>query len=213
MFHPKKKNTAAQETMPTGPPPWLALFHRYFSLVLIAEAAVILGLGYMFLVKKQVRAFGADRAVDVVYWENEFSRAEQNFSSVQKLVELYSSVSEKDKEKMRSILPDEPDIPILLSQMEALAERQNMLLLAIILEKEKDLKDPAGAEKKVKSPWKRIDLQLTFSGTDDYNQFKGVIEKLERNIRLIDIQSFEYNPENDQFIVLARAYFLNKNTD
>ncbi|MBU4482454.1 hypothetical protein KKC16_03330, partial [Patescibacteria group bacterium] len=52
----------------------------------------------------------------------------------------------------------------------------------------------------------KIDIKLSGSG---YLNLKNLVELLEKNLRIFDIESFEYSPEKSDIELNLRTYYYN----
>lgn len=109
-----------------------------------------------------------------------------------------------DVNRVSAIVPSTPTVPDLISALESIAYRSSMYLSNISL---KEAKQPASANDVT-----AMTISVTVDGA--YGSLETFLQDLEKNIRLIDVQSITVSPadpDNPDAIsvqLTATAYFL-----
>lgn len=201
----KQKKIKAGKVKPvskkqTGNPNIAKLIIAFKQWILIIEVAVILGLGYFFLIAPQLQFGIGEDGQSLTYWEDELAAAEQALVDAQSLVAVYNKLSRQDREKLQRILPSGEQVPLLMSQIEALFESEQLFLTSFsAFHLENSILTPAGME--------IVSIEMGFLAPQDYQTYKSLLEKLESHVRLLDIRTVEYSPGNNTFTISAFAYF------
>lgn len=126
--------------------------------------------------------------------------------TVKKLAEKYDG-NEDIFKKLDSILPDDQDTPNLIVQLEALAGGNGMILNDFLISE---------TEKTEKVPdYKTVSISLKLNGS--YEAFKNFLVTVENNMRLIDINSVNFqtqaeseNNSSFDFDVILKTYYQTK---
>lgn len=107
---------------------------------------------------------------------------QQEFLHQQKILQESKNLANIDK--LDKILPDKPEIPELIVQLEALASENGMILKSINFNKDK------------------LTAQVQLAGK--YQAFKKYLQALESNLRLLDITNLSFQDNN--FNLFIKAY-------
>ena len=189
----------------------LLIFNRYLILILFVLVVGVIISAYFFLLNPKIEAIGLVREQDIETEE----RRMQNERLVQRIQELameYRSIKENrvsDLERMKKILPNEPQIAELFVLADRLADEHSFILAAVnISDKgeaifENSPEDEAAVqldEGSLKSL--AVNLNITRlleegeesenSGEEVYNDFKAYLDDLQKNLRLMDIQTISF---------------------
>ena len=107
-----------------------------------------------------------------------------------------------DIDRFTSIVPVTKSAPELISSLQALASQNGLQLTTIAL---------SGDVNQDNNPYQEQSIDLGMNGT--YPAFKSFLIDLEKNVRVIDIISFDANPITDNanligFRIKGNAYYL-----
>jgi Tfp pilus assembly protein PilO len=171
------------------------------SLILFISLAIVVfaALGYFFVWPEYEKITDLTNKAEEqnLVLENE----NNTLASVKKLIANYNGISQNDREKIASILPETVDEPGLFVLFETLALKNKMALLAFdISEKEAsaDLKNLG---------IKEIDISVNLTG-GEYGDFKNLLGDLESNLRLMDIVAINYTPDPSSLALNIKTYRL-----
>jgi len=121
--------------------------------------------------------------------EAELQKLEEMTDKMNELINVYRE-RETEIEKVWQILPEEKDVPGLISQFEFLAVQSGLILDSVdFSEVEEIAKSPEETEE-VELPYKT--LSVTIKVTGSYDTFKNFLFSLENNLRLIDVSSINF---------------------
>jgi len=182
--------------------PWLGLIQRYGKLIIYAEIVLIISLGFFIFVVPKWREVTSDTEGGLSYWQEERDKLQAALVDAQKLVKVYNSLDKSERAKLMKILPSEADMPRLMDQLESLFASEEIFLTSLGFN---PLDDDL-----VSGKIKTLEVEISFSPPQDYYQFKRIMEKLEANIRLLNIKSFRYSPDATDITVMADVYFVAK---
>ncbi len=180
---------------------WQSFLVKYQQWILIIEVTIILVLGYFLVIAPKVKHITEATQGDVAYWEEQLATAKTNNARAKKLVELYNSLGTTQRDKLFKILPKDAQIPELMSQLEALFDSEDLFMTHFFAS---EVSFGEGAV----LPFRILQLQIVFNKPDDYKAYRRLLSKLEKNMRILNIQSINYTEDAEQFSISAFAYFL-----
>lgn len=180
---------------------WRLFLSTYQQWILIIEVVLILVVGYFLILAPKITSVTEATRGDVAYWEEQLAIAKTNNARSQRLVELYNSLGTTQRDKLFKILPKDAQIPELMSQLEALFDSEDIFMSNFLVS---EVSFGEGAV----LPFRVLQIQIVFTKPDDYNAYRDVLLKLERNMRILNIQSISYSDDVDQFTISAFTYFL-----
>lgn len=134
----------------------------------------------------------------------------------QDLIEKYNAITDEQLDRLLvQHLPKKPDTGTLLIALERITRVSNARLNTIDFKKvEQPRAAPLVVAKSQSASQKEAELyqelSFTFNLTASYENFKALLRALEKNIRLIDIQSIGFGgsvKDNYTFTISAKAYF------
>lgn len=188
-------------------------------------AIFISAVSYFAFVGPKLASVGSGREYDT---ENLADQIEQKQSYKQQLLSLqqnFSRIDQSSIELVGKILPSEKSVPEILSQLETMAKISGVDLLGIkIIQIENNTSKRTMAEtNKDQLPLdaifeklyqqnqnlNKVQLQMQISARD-YSSYKTFLRVLSEHNRLIDVENFNYNTEQDNQNIQARTYYLSE---
>ncbi|MBI4281675.1 type 4a pilus biogenesis protein PilO [Candidatus Uhrbacteria bacterium] len=174
---------------------------RTHPVLLGCAFAFLLGAGgWFFLLQPTSNNLAAARAAHTTLTA-EYDRLREAEAAADRLTKEVSRVRPEEFEKMSRIVPSGRDVPRLIVELESLASETGILLKDVGLgeERESSAKDlPKGVH--------AIDLVVTVTG-GDYATLKRFLEAIEKNVRLLDVQSFMFSKGLQSYSINLRAYY------
>jgi len=192
---------------------------RKVVLALTILLAIIISAGaYFLIVSPQLARVGAAREFDVSSSEASVTSKKAYLDQLKQMKSNYEQIDSADVEVLSAILPGNVWAPELLSQLEAIAKRSGVGLLGVnIAEVEETdvrtarqrLQAQAGqaAEAPKSKDIREVNLQLEISAFD-YPSYKRFLEALQTHIRIMDVEQFSFNTENDTHSLRVKTYFV-----
>jgi len=180
---------------------WHTTIVKYQQLIIFGEVTIILLVGYFFAIAPKINTVIDSTSQDVSFWQDELDQAKTNHANAKKLADLYDTLGDKERDKLLKILPDNPQVPELMSQLESLFDSEN-IFMSDFLAAEVDFGEGANL------PFNVVQLEISFTQPDDYNSYRRLLSKLEKNMRVLNIQRIDYSEDADTFTISAYAYFL-----
>jgi Tfp pilus assembly protein PilO len=175
---------------------------KYFKWVIIGSIVFILVAGYLFLIKTKYESVLSNIVLAQSDKEKEFTSRTGYYNNLIKLNNDVIGIKNKYNEginKLNVILPGKTSIEDLMPQIEIIALRNGLTLLSI------QLSDESGGG--VDPQIGRIKIDADISGTD-YPGLKMLLSSFETNLRLMDINSINFDPKGKKTTLEIYTYYL-----
>jgi len=155
------------------------MFRRIIAILIIIASilAVVLFAAPRYNNTKALRA-------EVTELEDALSKAAELRSERARLVDTYNTMTEQDRQRLRTLLPDSVDNVKLSIDIEQLAARHGLVLKDANVEEARNVVADAGLASQSLGT---IEMNLSFLG--GYDAFVNFLGDLERSLRIIDVQS------------------------
>lgn len=108
-------------------------------------------------------------------------------------------VNPEQRQRVKNILPSEPDVPGIFVEMDALAKANGMALVSVDTVANDKEASPTGV--------KTVRVALNIAG-GTYKQFYQLLDDMQRSMRLADIQSITFTPGTGSFGVVLFVYYF-----
>lgn len=194
---------------------------NYFYLVVYAVVIATLASGYFLFILPKYNQIMKDSEIESKMLEGEFSEQQKSLIQMNDLRNRYEMIAKKDREKVQAMVPDEPQIENLISEMEMIAKKNGLILSVLSVEVDNSTTkrsslDPSSALGKKKeagdttpSGVGKVNIEMQLVGTD-YNNLRNVIKTVENNLRLLDIIKISFEAANTKTNLDMVAYYLKK---
>ncbi len=192
--------STAQKT--PGKKSFIEMISKRGNFIIYIEVILIILLGFFVLVIPKWKEVTVDTEGGLTHWQEEKDKLQAALVDAQKLVKLYNNLDKNERDKLVKILPTEEDVPQLMNQLESLFYSEEIFLTDLVMTPV----DTGELGGKIRT----LDVEMTFSAPQDYYQFKKIMDKLERNVRILNIKSFRYSPGDENMSISAEAYFIGK---
>lgn len=188
-----------------------AFYIKYFKIIIIVLVVVLLVLGYFFLVGPEYKEYKSGQSsitVDIDKIDNQMEK----LSKLNKIIKDYENISLSDKEKVHNMLPTGIDKSSLYVNIESIAKEVNLSLNDLSIR----AVDASGRNKKAsvntsstagQNELQKVAVEISLSEVN-YLNLKQLIGVLETNLRLFDIQSFNFSPESGDASISLIGYYL-----
>jgi hypothetical protein len=157
-------------------------------------------------------ALGTYRAVQAPSTAELQDRLAQRRASLEKLAAIentFSLITDEEKKKLELALPDEPGVSDLVANMEALVRLSGLSPGSIAVETPGVAAAPAPAVAdggmKIPPGVRVVPIRLQLSG-NNYLTLKKILQKIETNIRILDLPALEFSSEADGLGLLLHAF-------
>jgi hypothetical protein len=128
--------------------------------------------------------------------------------------EAKKSITDQDIQKMDYIISNDPNIPQLLTSLENIASSSGVFITGIDFSlhgPQEDVGSQIPAEGVVLEPVGNgipyVEIGLSVQAMP-YDGFKDFLDKIEKNIRIMDVVGIIYNPSGTDYSLVIRAYYL-----
>ena len=178
-------------------------------------ALVISAVAFLFVVQPLFDKVGPGREFDKATAQVNVDSQKKTLSDLQKLGAAYDQISEKQIDLLSRMMPEDKDIPEIISQLEAIARQSGVQIVSMNISELKEQETQSArqrlqsqtSEKKTNTPdIQKLNIQLDVAA-HNYSTMKGFIESLQSHVRVMDVQRFSYSPENQSQTVSVIAYY------
>lgn len=195
---------------------------KYFNLLAIALAVIILIAGFFLLIKPKYNKISREIKLSNENSENKYNAAFNYLAQLNKLKAEYEKISPEDIKKIETMLPSEEFYEELFVQLEPIVLKNGLLLTSMQISPEgiPSGKESAGAKARNNSPEKnkaaedilpeeitKIKIAMSVAGVD-YLGLKNLLYALENNLQLIDITNLSFSPDQKGVTIEMFAYYF-----
>ncbi|MFH1598496.1 MAG: hypothetical protein ABIB97_05545 [Patescibacteria group bacterium] len=185
---------------------------KYFKAVMIVIIIIVFIICYFGFLNPKIKNIREYSIYD--YQENDKRLAErQNYlEGLKSVEEQYQQWRKEELEKVDKALPTGQDYPGIFSQMEKLVADAGYLVTNISISQvaEPSKKTNQKPSTQLPSNVNMLNVQINVAAPADYgyDNFKTLLDTMENNIRLIDVTSLNFDPNNSSFRLNLRTYYL-----
>ena len=200
---------------------------HYVGVTFLVILALLAGLYFVFVAP----AYWAYVELNRVSLEAEQERLQalkDDLSVLEKLQSNFEDLSSRQVEEIESVVPSEREVPNLLVNLDGLARASGNevvdMSFAIRDKKEKvgldralgkterqgvieNLTEALASESYPFAKLWVLTVNLKVKGTG-YSDFKKFIETVEKNLRIMDIKDFQFDPKQEIFSLSLETYFI-----
>lgn len=202
-------------------PKYILFISKYIKILIIIEVIMVFVLGYMYLVKPKFNQLTNSMAI-LKDKNTELSEIQNYQTKSEDLRKEYEDVKNQnlnDIKKLQNILPQEKELPELMAQIEALGDRQGLILADITINNSSNVGSTSSSDKEkqdaannARDIIREIEVSVSILGGDGtYDKVKSFLSAMENHIRLIDITSFSFDEKMTSYSVVFKTYFLKNN--
>ncbi|GEM_PF-6816175 len=171
---------------------------RHFLVSSVLFAGVIIVAGFVFIVRGYYVDSVSTKARDLIELKQILTEKKQFLEDLSQVETYLSTINDETKTKVMQALPSDEKLAELYTQVEAITLENNLTLEAVDLVYEKTEYVPGVS---------RLKVSLSVSG-GTYDNFKGMIQNLEENLRIFDVNMMDYSPEALTYTVAFSTYYL-----
>ncbi len=184
----------------------------YFNIILAAVLILFLVLSYFVFLGPKFQATQAAISANTEEKQMLYETTQKRLMSLKAISDIYQKISPADMQKFNSVLPDAYVKERLFGEIEEIIGQGGWLVTSI------SISAPTGAPAAgtetaaaASSALARknvgtISLNLNISAID-YSGFKNLLHLLESNLRLFDVTSVSFSPNNSVNLVLTTYYY------
>ena len=189
---------------------------KKFKILIILLILIIALPGYFLVIKPEYAAYAENKQLSAQY-QQELDAAIKQLKSYRQTIIAYQSVSSLEEDKINQILPDHMDEASLYVNLESLVKAAGLDLDSIVINpvdtttKKKSLSQKEQEIEPTQAALSdRIGLVSIDINTSDasYAKMKAFLASLEDNLRLIDIDNFNFNAIDGDLGLVLKTYYL-----
>lgn len=187
---------------------------RYIYWVAGLLSILLIGLGYMFILKPKIYEHKKIPELTLEYQQEILNQRQRKLQQLNNLIVDYKKLPNSHFNKINELLPSANEAPILFTHLSGLAKANDTVLLNVSVSElgDRNLTTLFVTEgMAVTKNLKVIDVTANFMGkvgNDSYSYFKQMLNAIAKNIRLFDIQYISFSPTLSNFSFNARTYYL-----
>ncbi len=196
---------------------------KYFNLLAIVLAAIILIVGFFLLIKPKYNKISREIKLSNENSENKYNAAFAYLTQLNKLKAEYEKISPEDIKKIEIMLPSEKFYEELFVQLESIVLKNGLLLTSIEISPEELPSGKEGADAvktRNNQPEKnkaasaglpeeitKVKIAMNVAGVD-YLSLKNLLNALEKNLQLTDITNLSFSPDQKSAALEMYAYYF-----
>lgn len=138
-------------------------------------------------------------AYDTAALESRLQEDQTYLAKLNRATEAVRLVNASQRSRVAGIVPETPDIPGLLVQMDELASRNGLVLVGVDAVPVESVGNDAGIGK--------VSVTVNLDG-GSYPQFLRYLYDVERSLRIIDPRTISFTPGSGAYGVTFTAYYL-----
>jgi hypothetical protein len=169
----------------------------FLPVIVAVTALAYAALAYVLVFMPKIGRFLDGGALDLAPYEQVLGVERGYVGRLEDRLAEAQGVTAVQRAKIASLVPGDADVPGLLVALEALATRNNVVLVSV---------DATSGEEEESGGRKAVRLAVNLAGVG-YAQLRSVLADLARSQRIIDVQGLTYSPGNGSVSLTAKAYF------
>lgn len=178
---------------------------KHYQLLVMGLVLLILLIGGVSLIWPKYHEISDMKNISLAGKENLLKVKTDLLKSLQSSEIDYQKIENESINKVYESLPNNIDIPGILVQMEKLTLKNDVVLLAIDINEE-TLPTTEAAQQSPSKIIKKAKISLNLQGTS-YESFKGLLNDLEYNLRIVDIDSITFSPDFKSISINLVTYY------
>lgn len=183
---------------------------RYFKYLSVIIALLALAVSYFYLLKPKYDEIVLENNNIKSAQEAERKELDDYYDKVVDYIAEYKKIKKSDIEKISKLAPKDPDYEKLFTDFEKIIKEQGFILNSLSItpdERRADKKNNEPDAKADSSKIKKIKIEADISGVD-YTSLKHLLGVIENNLRLMDIESLNWSPDNAGVQLEIITYYL-----
>lgn len=178
------------------------LFGKYFFVVLGAMLVLIVMIGIQFFLRPLYGEIQAKRQSEILSAESDLSLRRSHLQQLEESAKLYRSIKLEELARVFEMVPADSGEGELYAEMEALLGEKGFQLKSVSVSD--------GGEETIPESGltvKTLNLNLSASGDSSYEGFKTLLAGIEQHLRILDLSSVSYLPNQGDYILNLKTYY------
>lgn len=194
--------------------------NKYFKVASVLVAGLLVVGGLFLVLKPMYDEIVVMEAVDLTAVNDELTAKQMQLAKINKLVREYEKISENDIAKVNALLPEgvlvkEELYSMIQNIIIGDATSSNITIYSMNAETEEVSTKQVARSKRVEGSTEdeipgeivKTRLSLDLKGVD-YFRLKKILEKIENNLRLMDVKTVDFNPQSNIVSLGIDTYYL-----
>ncbi|MCK5358804.1 MAG: hypothetical protein KAJ48_10445 [Elusimicrobiales bacterium] len=181
--------------------------YKFFNLIAVIVVVLILAVGFLYILRPKYNNIVKGIQLTIEEKENDKVVMERYITRLKSYQESYNSISVSDKEAINKMIPEEYDQEELFAYMDNLAKHIGITLNAASINEDKKKRNTLVLKESEERAIQEIEMSLGFSGVD-YRSLKQVLSAFENSLRLIDVQTIAFSPDDNSLAVELTTYYI-----
>jgi len=143
--------------------------------------------------------------------EHQLETSMNSLSRNREIINNYQAINQIDKEKIDQILPNQPELSDLYVNLQSLVKQNRLDLESLIISNLNKGVKKVSAKQPLPTTLgnlESMEINLSLSGVN-YLKMKEFFSVLEANLRLFDVNSFDFNPQSGHLNIVFKTYYIN----
>lgn len=174
--------------------------------LLVMGIVVMSGLFYFLIVSPQLKKVGLGSEWDIAFAQSQFDQKNLELNQVKELVSNFQALSSDQVSLASRLLPQKRAVPELLAQLETMAKENGATLLSVSVADAVIDANQGGAQGSFNLPYQQIIVKLEL-GLSDYSSYKAMLEALQSHERLMDVETFIFEPDQERQTLTFKTYY------
>ncbi len=187
---------------------WFVAYFNYFVILFIV---LLVALSYVFYFGPQKEKVEKIKNYNIAREEKYYHQNKRYLAYLKKQEKKYEAISKENKQRIQVMLPDRSDFPEIFAQFKRIIVGNGYTLQQINLGLIKITKNNFSKKEEKVFPLEpyigKIHVDLIIKGVKNYTDYKRLLSLLENNLRLIDLDGIDYNPNNHTIELTGIIYY------
>jgi len=186
-------------------------FVRYYEAVVAVVVLLIFVIGFIFIINPKYKKINEMENYTLIDLDTGKAKIETYLGKLEEYRDSYKNITDVSKERIDKAIPQDSHVEMLYAQIESLTKKQGVAIRSLSIVNNETITDPK--VKKEASPDSKLklgqaDISLVVSGID-YSGLKRLLVAFENNLRLMDVFSVSFKPEQKEAELVIFSYYLN----
>ncbi|MFH0819359.1 MAG: hypothetical protein V1898_05165 [Patescibacteria group bacterium] len=209
-------------------------YYKYLAILIIV---IIIGVSFFTMLWPKYKDLQDNGILEHKQAMDLLVKRQQYLNKLQIMKDEYEKIQYRAWQNFQYVLPSDNDLYLLFAQMEILANENDLLLTSIsynpaisqselekavapapveqALPENFDASDPMQGIEQIapettvkKQQLEQVYITLNLEGLDSYEKFKNFLDNLESDLRIFNVESLTYDPNQTAYSLTLTTYYL-----